>query len=402
MALCSWQEDNELKSSLLSFVEQGLKRTEIISFVERNFPQYTWSIRTLDRRLRHFDIYYQDKYVTVETLRNAVAEELDGPGKLLGYRALHKIRQDCHLRVPRDLVHAAMYDIDPEGLDNRAPGFKKKKQKGHFTTKGPNWVHSLDGHDKLMGYQNSTFPLAVYGCIDTATRKLLWLRIWVTNSDPKFIGRWYLEYLYESPLISSFMRLDKGTETGVMATMHAFLRRNHGDEDACDTVLYGPSTSNQIERWWKELHERLEKYFKVHLLVLKNDGHYNPENDTHRMLLAILMIPLMQKQLDIFKDTIWNTHRIQKQKDAELPAGIPNHMYGFPQEYEMEECGWVVSEEQLQEVGNESGVLDINDDFLEPEFRQACERVIPQPEDVAPKDIQNAFLFLKQNITMPE
>ena len=79
----------------------------------------------------------------------------------------------------------------PKGLEARGPvGKKKTNPKGSFTTKGPNWVHSLDGHDKLMGYQNSTFPLAVYGCIDTASRKLLWLRIWVTNSDPKVIGRW--------------------------------------------------------------------------------------------------------------------------------------------------------------------------------------------------------------------
>ena len=51
------------------------------------------------------------------------------------------------------------------------------------------------------------------------------------------------------------------------------------------------------------------------------------------------MIPLMQKELDIFKDTIWNAHRIHKRKDAELPAGIPDHIYSFPQEYDMEECG---------------------------------------------------------------
>ena len=79
----------------------------------------------------------------------------------------------------------------PKGLEAGGPvGKKKTNPKGSFTTKGPIWVHSLDGHDKLMGYQNSTFPLAVYGCIDTASRKLLWLRIWVTNSDPKVIGRW--------------------------------------------------------------------------------------------------------------------------------------------------------------------------------------------------------------------
>ncbi len=81
----------------------------------------------------------------------------------------------------------------------------------------------------MMGYQNSTFPLAIYGCLDTASRKLLWLRVWTSNSNPYLIGRWYLDYLFETRAIASFLRMDKGTETGVMATMHVFLRRNHDD-----------------------------------------------------------------------------------------------------------------------------------------------------------------------------
>ena len=93
---------------------------------------------------------------------------------------------------------------------------------------------------------DSTFPLAIYGCIDSASRKLLWLRIWVSNSDPKIIGRWYLDYLYESRILPSILRLDKGTETGIMATMQAFLHRNHRHMDPGDTVIYGPSTSNQV------------------------------------------------------------------------------------------------------------------------------------------------------------
>ena len=62
------------------------------------------------------------------------------------------------------------------------------------------------------------------------------------------IGRWYLEYLFESRTLPAYLRIDKGSETGVMATMHAFLRRNHGDlDDSCNSVLYGPSTSNQVK-----------------------------------------------------------------------------------------------------------------------------------------------------------
>jgi hypothetical protein len=139
-----------------------------------------------------------------------------------------------------------MFDLDEEGLAARCPIRKKRKPKGHFTTKGVNWVYYMDGHDKLMGYKNSTFPLAVYGCIDTASRRLLWLRVWVSNSDPNLIGRWYLEYLFECRVMPSILRLDKGTETGVMATMHAFLRQSNGDMDPSDMVIYGPSTSNQV------------------------------------------------------------------------------------------------------------------------------------------------------------
>ena len=98
-----------------------------------------------------------------------------------------------------------------------------------------------------MGFRNSTFPIAVYGCIDTCSRKVLWAKVWIGNSDPKLIGRFYLEHLFKTRMIASRIRLDKGTETGVMATMHAFVRQQHGDMDPLETVIYGPSTSNQVK-----------------------------------------------------------------------------------------------------------------------------------------------------------
>ena len=141
-----------------------------------------------------------------------------------------------------------MHDLDPEGREARGVDAKLKgrKAKGHFTTKGSNFVHSVDGHDKLMGYQNSMYPLAIYGCMDRASRKLLWLRIWVSNSDPLLIDHWYLEYQYAPTIIAYNLRIDRGTETGTLATMHAFLRRHHGDIDPIETVIFGPWTSNQV------------------------------------------------------------------------------------------------------------------------------------------------------------
>ena len=80
--------------------------------------------------------------MSVEEVKKAVNKELDGPGKLLGNRAMcHKVRQDHKLNVPRDLVHVVMYELDPKGLEACGPvGKKKTKPKGNFTTKGTNWV----------------------------------------------------------------------------------------------------------------------------------------------------------------------------------------------------------------------------------------------------------------------
>ena len=51
----------------------------------------------------------------------------------------------------------------------------------------------------------------------------------------------------------------------------------------------------------------------------------------------------MQKELDLFRDTVWNSHRIRKQRDARLPKGIPDHIFNFPENYDAEQCGKCLS-----------------------------------------------------------
>ena len=124
----AWKEDLQLKEDLQKSVGQLFKGEEILSFVIRDYCCYTWSVRSLDRRVRHCGIFCNDKEVTVDDEWQAIAEEMDGPGKLLGYRAMQKkIRQEHELNVPRGFVHAVMYDMDPEGLEGRNVGAHLKK-----------------------------------------------------------------------------------------------------------------------------------------------------------------------------------------------------------------------------------------------------------------------------------
>ncbi len=113
------------------YVGQGLRRKEILDYLTRDFPQYTWSFRSLDRRLREFNIFFTDREVSVDQVKEAVQKEIQGPGQLLGYRAMqNKIRQVHGLNVPHDLVYAVMYGIDAEGLEARCPDKRSARRKG--------------------------------------------------------------------------------------------------------------------------------------------------------------------------------------------------------------------------------------------------------------------------------
>ena len=75
-----WKEDLQLKADLEKYVCQGMTRKEILDFIQRDFSSYQWSIRTLDRRLRYFEIYYNHSNVAVSDVREAVKKEIEGPG----------------------------------------------------------------------------------------------------------------------------------------------------------------------------------------------------------------------------------------------------------------------------------------------------------------------------------
>ena len=63
--------------------------------------------------------------------------------------------------------------------------------------------------------------------------------------------------------------------------------------------------------------------------------------------------------------------------------------------------GLPVSEDQLKEVAEHSGVLNVEDDFLEPAFRLECERWIPHTNEIVPQNCKNAYLYLKQHFVPP-
>jgi len=395
-----WKDDEDLQQDLQRYVRENLKRCEILDFVQRDYPQYQWSLPTLARRLRHFEIRYIEYETPLSVVSDAIANELDGPGKLLGYRALNqKLRTQHNVKVPRHLVHNMLADMDPSGLEARSVNKKVKRKKRPYTSEGPLWVVSLDGLDKLCGYQNWTFPLGIYGCLDTYSRKNIFIFLCRSNSNPLVIGKKYLEYLYEEQTMPRHLRIDKGTGTGKMATVHVYLMNKSGImENPVDSVIYGPSTTNKIERWWRDLHERLEKYFKEQLTQLLRGREYDPYNNVHREILFYVYAPILQREVDSFVDN-WNSHRIRDQDNLMNPSGIPNHMFSFPETYGGSNCGVPVTRDQLREVAEVSGLLDfIPEDSILPRVKSEREALLSNPGKLDSSKAKDAYLYLKQNV----
>ena len=119
--------DNDLKNHLAKFVSLNLKRMEILDLMKKDYPMYAWNLISLAHRMEYFGIQFTDYDVEVNDVEAAVEKEISGPGKLLGYRAMHEIIREIHgLNMPKDLVYMVMAKMDPRGLEERG-GVRKAR-----------------------------------------------------------------------------------------------------------------------------------------------------------------------------------------------------------------------------------------------------------------------------------
>ena len=56
-------------------------------------------------------------------------------------------------------------------------------------------------------------------------------------------------------------------------------------------------------------------------------------------LAAFIIVPVIQREVDIFKDNVSNIHRIRDQKGVYLSSGVLNHIYNFPEEHNLRQYG---------------------------------------------------------------
>jgi hypothetical protein len=109
----------------------------------------------------------------VETFRQV--EKALGEGAVRNYGRGHFdafLRSQEQYPAREDDVRDAIKALDPQGTEARRFGLRKRRPRGQYITSGPNWLWSIDGHDKFR-----PFGIYIYGAVDAFSWRIIWLTV---------------------------------------------------------------------------------------------------------------------------------------------------------------------------------------------------------------------------------
>ena len=163
------------------YFHSGLSYTEIISFLFVYHGIQT-TLRQLNRILRKLGLFRRKCKASITSVISAIQTELASSSSSFGYGMVHQKLREKKLVIDRETVRIAMRSLNPEGVTVRSRHILQRRV---YNARGPNYIWHIDGFDKIKPY----------GFIDGYSRKILWLKIFARNNNPKMIGTLYLNYV---------------------------------------------------------------------------------------------------------------------------------------------------------------------------------------------------------------
>lgn len=317
--------DNTLSRDevIKTYFNLGFKAQEIVLFLV-SVHGIRVSLRHLKRILKRLGCRRRRFQSNLDEIVGVVEEELRGSGSLLGYRAMHQRLINHHgLVTTREVVRQVLKIFDPEGVEHRS---RHRLRRRVYRSKGPNYLWHIDGYDKLK-----PFGFCVHGAIDGFSRRILWLEVSSSNSDPRVVAQYYLDCVKQLGATARIIRGDRGTENVNLAAIQRFFRRSSNDDFSGEkSFMYGKSTSNQrIEAWWGRLRQGCADWWIEFFKNLRDSGLYN-DDVIHRECLKFCFMDLIQSELHRVV-LEWNVHRIRPSTNLESPSGKPDILYFLPE-----------------------------------------------------------------------
>ena len=254
-------------------------------------------------------------------IRQAVALEVNGPGKLIGYRTMtRRLWRKYNLLVGRHTVTSLLKNIDPHGVNQRR---QRRLERRQYRCPGPNAVWHIDGYDKLAPY-----GFCISGCIDGYSRRIVFLQVASANHDPSVIAHYYLSSVKQIGGCPRLVQTDGGTENGTVAAIQGvFCIHAASPFDGPNSHRYGSSPANQrIKARWSYFRKQNSGWWINFFKDLTASGNFEYGNLVHTCCLQFCFVALIKEELDRVASE-WNSHRIRQNRMAECPPGVPDELH---------------------------------------------------------------------------
>ena len=92
---------------------------------------------------------------------------------------------DHSVVVAKETIRYALRILYPEDVDER---LRHRLQRRQYKGKGPNLLWHIDGFDKLKPY-----GFCLRRGIDGYSRRILWLEVGISNTEPAFIAKYFVD-----------------------------------------------------------------------------------------------------------------------------------------------------------------------------------------------------------------
>ena len=281
------------ETALRLYFALGFQYKEILIMLEK-INNYSISMRTLKRKLRHLNLKRRDNYSDLIEVCLFLQDQVLGSGSMLGYKTMHLKCLHNGYTVTQETVRLLLHVIDPDGVSRRK---RRRLTRRVYLNMGPNFTWHIDSYDKLKPY-----GICINGAIDGFSRYVLWLEAWHTNSDPRLIAGYFMNSVRSLQGCPTRMRADPGTENGHVRDMLKFLRTAHGDRYADNCYIEGSSHHNQrIEMWWGILRRQCIQYWMDYFGIMKDMGIYTG-NILDKALLQFCFMKLVQVRNGCFRE----------------------------------------------------------------------------------------------------
>ena len=230
-------QENERDAIISIYFQMGLIYSDIVRALS-TYHQLVMSERHLKRILRSIGLFRRKQYSDIGDVINFVEQQLTQSGKLHGYRWMaQKCKGNGQNLHRRKFAPFYVYSILKDGTRGKEGGCFAE-----HTSPRDQIIYGTWTYDRLK-----RFGFSINGCVDGFSGVIVWLNCYITSSDPKIVGGYFIEAVMSHGGCPLVMRSDHGTENGIARSFQRFFRRNGNDPRAREmSYLEGPSMANQI------------------------------------------------------------------------------------------------------------------------------------------------------------